>query len=200
MYSIKKILALISYLKFPGHENNFSSFFIHHIISYLLCDSIMSTINSDIKKTISDVGIAYDKRDFFKKLKNNTQFCNKCNIYYSNKEEHKNNECIYSCNFCHIEYQGKINFDIHKNKGPQTCEYCEKDFWCNNINIHKEKDCYVSCKFCKKEFKGTILEKQHILNECKEIQCEKCPYKGFDHVCDINGIPPLLQQLCIEIK
>ena len=38
MYSIKKILALISYLKFPGHENNFSSFFIHNTISYLLGD------------------------------------------------------------------------------------------------------------------------------------------------------------------
>ena len=199
MYSIKKILALISYLKFPGHENNFSTFFIHHTISYLLGESIMSTINSDIKKTISDVGIAYDKRDFFKNLKQKTQFCNKCQIFYSNKEEHKNNECIYYCNCCHIEYQGKIKFDIHKNKGPQTCKYCMKDFWCNNINIHKKKYCYVSCKFCKKEFKGTILGKQHMLYECREIPCEKCPYKGFDHVCDINGFP-LLQQLCIEIK
>ena len=199
MYSIKKILAIISYLKFPGHENNFSSFFIHHTMSYLIGDSIMNTINLEIKKTISDVELVYDKRDFFKILKQNTQFCNKCKIYYSNKEEHKNNECIYSCNCCHIEYQGKINFDIHKNKGHQTCKYCEKDFWCNNIDIHKEKYCIVSCKFCEKKFKGTILRKHHMSNECRKIPCEKCPYKGFDHICDVNGFP-YLPQLCIEIK
>ena len=62
--------------------------------------------------------------------------------------------------------------------------------------MHSKYFCRISCEFCHESFIGEINLNNHKKYECIKIQCQICPYKGFDHICDINGFP----YLCVEIK
>ena len=202
MNEIKEILGLIAYFKFPGFEDSLSTFFIKNVISYLMGDqdkSIMNIINDDLMETYPDIELVSDIRPFYEKLSKKTQICKKCNIFYNDANYHKNYVCKHYCEYCKNEFIGLEDFNLHKSNGAQQCKYCSQTFWCNNINIHKEKYCYVSCKFCNKKCIGKLNLQIHKQNECIKIPCNKCHFKGVDHICDNNGWP-LLHQLCIEIN
>ena len=202
MIETKKLLGLVAYFKFPGFEYSFSNLFIKNVISYLMGDqdrSIISIIEKDLDANYPNIGLISDNRDFFKKLAKTTQICKKCDKFYYDKDKHKNYECLKSCPCCKKQFIGLEDFNLHKSYGAQQCKYCNQTFWCNYISKHSNNFCTMSCKFCNEGFIGKINLNFHKKYKCTKILCNKCHFKGIDHICDNNGWP-LLHQLCIEIK